>query len=531
VIDGESQAMRRSSFWLKVLLGVAVVALADRMVFEANAVGLNLAILLAAATLALAITRPAVWRDRLGRWGILAAALLALLPAERPSFVGLLLWVLAIAVATLSPRAARSDDGFRWFQRLAVAGARALFLWIGDLRTLLRARARRAPLRLTAVLLAAALPVLGGIVFLELFAAANPVIARWQSSLQFAPLDVGRVVFWLVVAFPLATMLRPRGLARPLKTPGIEGDLNVPGVTVASVTAALVVFNGLFAVQNGLDIAYLWSGAGLPRGVSFADYAHRGAYPLIATALLAGGFVLVLLRPGSATARRPAVRWLVSAWVAQNLFLVASTILRTADYIETYSVTRMRIAALIWMGLVAAGLALILWRVLAAKSSGWLVNANLALLGVVLLVCSLVDFSAITAAWNVSHAREVGGKGVALDLCYMRSLRGGGVVSLAELERRLPDGDFRRRVAVVRSRLGQGLAGHVDREDDRIVTRSPDWRGLRFRDDRRLARLAALGLKPEPLVDAGAAFGCDGSPVPLPPPPTAPLTPAANPRT
>ena len=527
--------MRRSSFWLKVLLALAVVALADRVVFEANAVGLNLAILLAAATLALAITRPAVWRDGLGRWALLAAGLLSLLPAERPSFVGLLLWILAIAVATLSPRAARGDDGFRWFQRLVGAGAKALFLWTKDLRTLLQARARRAPLRLTGVLLAAALPVVGGIVFLELFAAANPVIGRWQSSLQFAALDVGRIIFWLVIAFPLATILRPRGLARPLKTPGIEGDLNVPGVTAASVTAALAVFNGVFAVQNGLDIAYLWNSAGLPKGVSFADYAHQGAYPLIATSLLAGLFVLVFLRPGSATAARPAVRWLVSAWVAQNLFLVASTILRTADYIEVYSLTRMRIAALIWMGLVAAGLALILWRVLAAKTSGWLVNANLAVLGVVLMACSLVDFSAVTAAWNVRNAREVGGKGVALDLCYMRSLSGGAAVSLAELEGRLPEGDFRRRVAVVRSRLGHGLARHVDREDGRVVTRSPDWRGRRFRDDRRLARLDAMGLKPEPIVDAGPAFYCDGSPMPAPPKalpaPTPPLTPTANPRT
>ena len=35
--------------------------------------------------------------------------------------------------------------------------------------------------------------------------------------------------------------------------------------------------------------------------MTYAAYAHRGAYPLIVTALIAAGFVLAALRPGSAT--------------------------------------------------------------------------------------------------------------------------------------------------------------------------------------------------------------------------------------
>ena len=33
-------------------------------------------------------------------------------------------------------------------------------------------------------------------------------------------------------------------------------------------------------------------------------------------------------------------------WIAQNLLLVASTMLRTLDYVEAYSLTELRIAAL-----------------------------------------------------------------------------------------------------------------------------------------------------------------------------------------
>ena len=56
------------------------------------------------------------------------------------------------------------------------------------------------------------------------------------------------------------------------------------------------MFNALFAVQTVLDLAYLWGGVRLPDGMTYADYAHRGAYPLIATALLAAAFVLAAMR-------------------------------------------------------------------------------------------------------------------------------------------------------------------------------------------------------------------------------------------
>ena len=46
----------------------------------------------------------------------------------------------------------------------------------------------------------------------------------------------------------------------------------------------------------------------------------------------------------------------------------------------------------------ATGLVLITWRLLRAKSSSWLINANLAALGGVLAVCSVTDLGAIIVA-------------------------------------------------------------------------------------------------------------------------------------
>ena len=138
--------------------------------------------------------------------------------------------------------------------------------------------------------------------------------------------------------------------------------------------------------------------------------------------------------------------------------------------------TRMRIAALIWMALVAVGLLLVTWRLLQAKSSSWLINANLAVLGAVLAVCSVLDLGAIAAGWNVRHARELGGQGAALDLCYLRSLQGAAILPLVELERRPLPADLRDRAAYVRRSLAAERA-----------QAQADWRGWRWRDARRLA--------------------------------------------
>ncbi|HEY1560234.1 MAG TPA: DUF4173 domain-containing protein [Caulobacteraceae bacterium] len=398
-----------------------------------------------------------------------------------PSVQGWLLYWTALTVAVLSPRAGPCLDALTWSRRL---GHQAFFGMIGPVRDGLRLRGRLGLPRgtLPRFLAIVAIPAIGGAVFLSLFASANPIIDQVVSAIRVPDFDIPRVLFWLVCLQGVWSFLRPRFLRRGKGAPAKSSDRPIPGISVASVGLSLGVFNALFALQNGLDIAFLWSGAALPKGVTLAEYAHRGAYPLIATALLAGVFVLVALRPDSATARQPWLRGLVVLWVAQNVFLVASSILRTLDYVEAYSLTRLRIAALLWMGLVAVGLMLICWRLLRRKTSGWLINANVLAAGLVFAGCSVVDLGGVAAQWNVDHAREVGGDGPPLDLCYLTSLSHSSiVVPLSDLERRPLSPTFRDRVSRVRSVALQDLK-----------TRQAQWRSWTWRDERRFERAKAL---------------------------------------
>ena len=193
-----------------------------------------------------------------------------------------------------------------------------------------------------------------------------------------------------------------------------------------AVTRSLILFNVLFALQSGLDLTYLWGGASLPDGMTYAHYAHRGAYPLIATALLAAGFVLIAMRPGGPAEQSRLIRPLVLAWIGQNILLVISSIFRLDLYVAAYSLTYLRLAAFIWMGLVAAGLLLMLIQIKLKKPNSWLVTANAISLALVLYGCCFINAPRLVASYNVEHSRENGGTGPNLDLQYLAFARSAG---------------------------------------------------------------------------------------------------------
>jgi hypothetical protein len=517
----------RYTFLLKLAGALLLVALAD-LLFWFQHVGSTFGLFALAVLIMLLSVRVEILARWPARLAAGAALFFTLALAFDPAPLALLLFAISITLAALLPRTAGFDDGLRWALRLVIHG---LLSAIGPVRDYLiagRARRRRGPLGLRGKALTLLLPLAGSIVFLSLFAQANPLIGDTLAGLDLWPdfdgMTVVRILFWAVVFTAIWSLLRPPRYALWAPRPAGGGggdDAAIPGVGPGSVALSLLAFNLIFALQNGLDLAFLWSGAALPDGMSFAEYAHRGAYPLIATALLAALFVLATLRPGSATAASRPIRLLVTFWIAQNVLLVASTMLRTFDYVEAYSLTRLRIAALIWMGLVAVGLVLICVRLLRGKSGAWLINANLAAAAFVLAAHCWLDLGRISADWNVRHAREVGGSGAALDLCYLNGLGASALPALVELESRPLPAELRERVQWVRARVA-----------DRLATEQADWHGWTLHrawlQAETEGRIAALRLPARPWQDRQ----CDGrawppSPAPVParaPAPAKPLT-------
>ena len=130
------------------------------------------------------------------------------------------------------------------------------------------------------------------------------------------------------------------------------------------------------------------------------------------------------------------------------------------------------------MGLVAIGLFLILLRIRFNRPNAWLVTMSSTALATVLFVCALTDLPAFIARFNVEHSREFSGKGLPLDLFYVRDL---GPSALPALDTY---------ITWMEAKGGQQLElaqGIRDRLAYAALHRSGDWQSWTFRKARQNA--------------------------------------------
>jgi uncharacterized protein DUF4153 len=463
--------------WLIPLVSAAAcVALADWLFYGWD-VGISLALFLGVLGIAgLAGNRIHATRNtRIVMTAAFVGGLLAVI--EDVNFLSVLLGTLA---TVLFVNVLTTPAGPSWWQLLEAVTVpfRGPFRLAGDLFGALRHITAWTPGWLGS-LVAWIVPLSIFALFLALLSSANPLIEHRLMKVDLRVLlqyfELSRTIFWVLIACAIWPLIHRRIKPRQIRQTEPNVVAAIPSAPdyllgVQAMSRSLILFNALFTLQSGLDLVYLWGGAALPDGMGHAEYAHRGAYPLIVTALLAAGFVLIAMRPGGPVEQSRLIRPLVLAWIGQNILLVISSIFRLDLYVAAYSLTYMRLAALIWMILVAVGLLLILIQIVLRKSNAWLLSANALSLALVLYGCCFINAPRLVAAYNVSHSREAGGAGPWLDKEYLRSL---GPQVLPVVEPRLPQ------IPSLQSTISQLRSGPHICENRR--RRSENWRAMDFR--------------------------------------------------
>jgi hypothetical protein len=460
----------------KLFIALALTAFADWLFYD-HTPGISAALFLAVLACLSLLTNPL--NPGLRQSAVAAALLVAGLSTVIEEFnilsASLAVLALAVAVSSLSnPFIERFGDRLAALQDLLIIGPFRIFADV--------ARSSRLSLTLR-YFTVWVVPLALSCVFLVLFSSANPLIDNWLKAIELpallARLSVARLLFWSVTLCVVWPFIYLKWIRRP---PAEPWAINAEPATdtaqgelfgAAAILRSLLLFNVLFAVQTGLDIVYLWGGVALPDGMTYAAYAHRGAYPLIATALLAAGFVLAAMRPDGPAARMPVIRLLVFLWVAQNVMLVVSSILRLDLYVQIYSLTYWRVAAFFWMLLVAAGLLLIVARIALNRSNQWLVLMNLATLALTAWICAFINFPVVIASWNVDHSKEMSGNGVMLDFSYLLSLGPQALPAIDRYLASLPDNYLRNKLSWDRDQLVTAQLAGLD-----------SWRAWSFRQHR-----------------------------------------------
>jgi hypothetical protein len=339
-------------------------------------------------------------------------------------------------------------------------------------------------------------PALLGGGFVLLFAMANPIVQDWLTRAfewtwgnlaridQFLELD--RIALWIMTALVVWSLLRfRRGKLRQSKTtrpslsplpPPLPWQFTPTARTIipvsrhAFIERCLVVFNLVFAVESALDVIYLWGGRHLPAGMTFKEYAHRGSYPLIATALLAAAFVLITFRSECNTPAWRTARKLVYFWIVQNVLLSISAGWRLVLLVNASNLTRWRLATAIWLGLVAIGLLSIIWRISTRRDNAVLLLFNIVATVLGLYACCFLNLDGFIANYNAAHCMEIARRGDALGLTYLRDLGIEAIPALDRLSKTLDTPDRRSMARNFANELRQEVANDLC-----------DWRGWTFR--------------------------------------------------
>jgi len=205
--------------------------------------------------------------------------------------------------------------------------------------------------------LAIAIPVV--LIFVALFSSADAVFAQMVDGLFGVEIDVGDAAWRIALAAVLA-WIAAGGLAFAASTPATEEAQPAgqpagwrPGTT--EIVTVLLAVDAVFGVFVALQGAYLFGGLDTLQsaGLSYAEYARRGFFELVAVAVLAGGLVVIGERFS-----RDRTRVLVAAAIGLTLLtgvVLISAALRLRLYQEAYGWTELRLYVLATIVLLTIG--------------------------------------------------------------------------------------------------------------------------------------------------------------------------------
>jgi hypothetical protein len=272
-------------------------------------------------------------------------------------------------------------------------------------------------------------------IFFFIYKSANPLFDNYTSVFN---IDAGVIFFTILGVFILYGFL----MCNPIKP--LEqwerkqtADLvNSGGAASArELQAALILFvllNTMLLLINGLDLNYLYLGAGMPKGISHKQFVHNGVGTLVSSILL--GIIIILFFFRSAlnfSEKNKAVKLLVSLWIFQNLFMVLSTAIRNKMYTDDALLTYRRIGVYYWLGMAALGLVVTFIKIQRLKTIWFLVRTNAYIAFLMLVFSAGIDWDQYITDYNLRNTGSVS----SLDKRYLISLSEGNIAQLYDLEK------------------------------------------------------------------------------------------------
>jgi hypothetical protein len=177
-----------------------------------------------------------------------------------------------------------------------------------------------------------------------------------------------------------------------------------PGAAILNgVKLVLVLLNVLLAVVNWLDLKNVWLFFEWNGGF-LKQFVHEGTFLLLFSVAFASLVLLLIYSERSRSLQRDRViKYLATAWIIQNAFLVLSVGMRNYWYMSYFALAYKRIAVVFVLILILVGLVLLYQKIHKARSVFWLIRQSSLAFFVVLALAALPDWDSLIARYNLKN--------------------------------------------------------------------------------------------------------------------------------
>lgn len=282
------------------------------------------------------------------------------------------------------------------------------------------------------------IPIVLALIFLFLYTASNPILAKFLSTISWDFISIS-FLFFIVYSFIFVFgLLKQRKIDFLNKYDisksdnlTVENDVLYKSILnffslkseIYIASAVFILLNLVIALNNSLDIYYLFVKQVLPTDLSYTQFLHQGVNTLILSIFMAIGLIMYFFSSRLNFIKNAKyVKLIAYVWIFQNGVLVYLCLYKNIQYISQFGLTYKRIGVYTFLSLAFIGLAFTAFKILKNKTNFFLIRKNSWALYLVLMALGCYDWDYEITRHNLSVKTDKN-----IDYDYLLSLDHSGL--------------------------------------------------------------------------------------------------------
>lgn len=243
------------------------------------------------------------------------------------------------------------------------------------------------------------------VIFFFVYQAANPLFYQYTKEISLFNINYG-FIFYSIIGMLLLFILFYETVIKMLfekeskQTNNIYAQ-NYLGAYLEKHRLQTILFlfaalNVMLLFINMLDVNYLYLSHTMPKGITQAQFVHNGVGTLIFSIVLGASIICYLFKGElNFIQENKTIKLLVYAWIAQNIFMVISTLLRNNLYVQNCGLTGKRIGVYYYLFFTIIGLLFTAYKIHKQKTVYFLYATNTWIWYSILVLSSSVNWENI----------------------------------------------------------------------------------------------------------------------------------------